>query len=126
MISFGFSTLPVFAAGAVFVAAAAFDAGVSLQRHELRHIFAGNQPEVLIAVERRDVAELAARKEKMVIGLKTRCRCLVCGMSGRNARMQSACAHTARRAAPEAGDTKNPARYVTISAKMRNAMTPDS
>ena len=51
------------AGGAVFGAAAAFDAGIRLQRDELRYVFAGDESEVLIAVERRDVAEFAAGKE---------------------------------------------------------------
>jgi hypothetical protein len=62
----------------------------------------------------------------MVIGLKTRCKCLVCGIRGRKIKMQSACDHHSPRAAAEAGDTTNPARYVAMRAKIRNAITPDS
>ena len=49
--------------GAMLGAAAAFDAGVGLEADELREIGAGDQAEVFIAGERRNLAEAAAGEE---------------------------------------------------------------
>src|SRR5581483_9490593 len=49
--------------GAVLGAAAAFDAGVGLQADELGEIFSSDKAEVLITMERRNLAEAAARKK---------------------------------------------------------------
>ena len=65
-------------------AAPALHAGVGLQADELRQICAGDQAKVFIAGERRNLAN-PPRERKMVNGLSTRCRCLVCGISGRKA-----------------------------------------
>jgi hypothetical protein len=49
--------------GAVFSAAAAFDAGERLEGGKLRDVLAGDEAEVFVAVEGRDVAELAQGQE---------------------------------------------------------------
>ncbi len=49
--------------GAVLGAAAALDAGVGLQADELGEVLAGDEAEVFIADERRDLAEAAAGEE---------------------------------------------------------------
>jgi hypothetical protein len=47
----------------VLGAAAALHAGVGLQSHELSHILARHESEVLVAGKRRNPTELSARKE---------------------------------------------------------------
>ena len=49
--------------GTVFGAAAAFDTGKGLQGHQLRDVFAGDEAEIFIAGEGRDVAEFASGEE---------------------------------------------------------------
>src|SRR5512140_3474005 len=49
--------------GAVLGAAAALDAGVGLQRDDLRQILAGIQAEIVIAYQGRDFRETAASKK---------------------------------------------------------------
>jgi hypothetical protein len=66
----------------VLGAAAALDAGVGLEADELGEVGAGDQAEVFIAGRVGGSGEAAAGR-KMVAGLRTRCRCLVWGMSGR-------------------------------------------
>ena len=49
--------------GAMFGASAAFHAGERLQGLDARHIFAGDQPEILVSGERRNAAEPFALEE---------------------------------------------------------------
>ena len=60
---FGVEHLAGVVGGAVLRAAAALHAGVGLQADELREILAGDQAEIFIAHERRNLAEAAARKK---------------------------------------------------------------
>ena len=48
---------------AVLGAASAFDARIRLQRDDVRQILAGVEPEILVAHERRNVAESRRAKE---------------------------------------------------------------
>ena len=48
---------------AVFGAAAAFHAGVGLQTHQLREVCSGNQAEIFIAHQRRNLAEATPGKK---------------------------------------------------------------
>ena len=50
--------------GTVFGAAAAFDAGVGLQRDDLRQILAGDEAEIFVADERRNLAEARRARER--------------------------------------------------------------
>jgi hypothetical protein len=79
---FGIEEFAGVVGGAVFGAAAALDAGVGLQADELGQVFAGDEAEIFIAFERWNLAEAAAREEDGD-GLRIRCRCLVCGTSGK-------------------------------------------
>ena len=49
--------------GAMFGAASAFDAGVGLERDDLGEVLAGIESEILIADQRGDLGESAAREE---------------------------------------------------------------
>ena len=60
---FGIENFAGVVGGAVLGAAAAFDAGVGLQGDELGDVFAGDEAEIFVAGERRDVAEAAAREK---------------------------------------------------------------
>ena len=62
-IFFGIEDLARVVGRTVLLAAPAFDAGVRLQGRELRHVLAGVEAEVLVAFERRNAAEAAARQE---------------------------------------------------------------
>ncbi len=60
---FGVQNLAGVVGGAMFGAAAAFDAGIGLQRDDAREVLAGVEAEIFVARERRDVRELAAREK---------------------------------------------------------------
>jgi hypothetical protein len=63
MISLGLRSVSDAGGGAVFGAAAALDAGVGLEADQLREVCAGDEAEVFIACEWRDLAEAAAGEE---------------------------------------------------------------
>ena len=112
--------------GTVFGAAAALDARIGLQRDDLRDVFAGVQTEIFVAGERRNLAEAAA-PQKNRSGLRTRCRCLVCGISGRKMAASSvwsppvdAARRSSLRSQPHAGQIGDHQK------KISSAMTPDS
>ena len=60
---FGVESFAGVGGGAVLGAAAALDAGVGLQADELGEVLAGDEAEVFIAGERRNIAEAAAGEE---------------------------------------------------------------
>ena len=90
-------------------AAAAFDAGEGLQRVDTRDVFAGNQSEILVSGELRDIAEALAPEED---GERTQnqVKMLVCGISGRKTSSRSVCAHHIAWAAALVSPSVRPAR----------------
>ena len=89
----GLRTLPGIVGGTVLRAAAALDARERLQRDDPRDVLAGVESEIFVAGQRRNAAEAARARRKTVTGLSTRCRCLVCGISGRKISSASVCSH---------------------------------
>ena len=83
--------------GAVLGAAAALHAGVGLQADELRQVLAGHEAEVLIAGERRNRAESAAR-EKDGGGAQHQVEMLGVRNDGQKDEQRRACAPTTGRA----------------------------
>ena len=90
---FRVQNLPGVRGRAMLGAAAALDARIGLQRDQLRDVLAGVEAEIFVARQRRNFAERCRASRNTVTGLSTRCRCLVCGISGRKIRMVSVCAH---------------------------------
>ena len=104
--------------GAVLGAAAAFDAGIRLAGDDPREIFAGVEAEILVAGQRRDSRESAARKKD---GDRAEHQMQMLGV--RDQRQEDQQRQRVR--PPEqlrgcAGVThQNVARYVTISVKIK-------
>ena len=108
-------------------AAAALDAGERLQRDDLRDVLAGVEAEILVADQRRNAAETAARQEDrgraqqqvQMLGMRNQWQ-----EDEQRERVQPPVRTCRRTSLPTA--MHNQARYVTISDRISTAMTPDS
>ena len=90
-------------------AAAALHAGVGLQADQLRQVGAGDEAEVFIASERRNLREAAAR-EKDSDRAEQQMQVLGVRNNGQKMSRARVCTHQRRRVGAPASVTKNEAR----------------
>ena len=126
MISFGLSDPPARLAGQNCVqrphSTQALTSRTSLRPRSLKWIIPRSSP----SSRKARMGLVVSEPRKIVNGASTRCRCFEIGITSSRAKNDIVCAHQFTfQAMLPTGNTPQPNRYVTISAEIRNATTPD-